>query len=101
MKIKSILLLCLICFVTIANADTGPYISKIKVLQVTDVGEPYNTVFLLMDITNSPCSNTNQSDRFAIKNNAQHSTILAAVMSNKEVTIYGEGVCNSANIETI
>ena len=96
-----ILVLALISSVNLAFADTGPYTSKIKVLQVTDVGEPYNTVFLLMDIKNSPCGNTNQVDRFSIKNNAQHSTILAAVMSNKEITIYGEGICNSANIETI
>jgi len=71
-------------------------------MQVVDIGNPFNTVHLVNNITDSPCSGTNQYNRFAIINNAQHSTILAALMANKEITIYGkDGPCNSADIEEI
>lgn len=94
----------ILCVVSAANANadqTGPFTSTIKQLQVKDIGNPYNTVFLDIDITNSPCSSTNQSDRFTVLNSAQQGTVLAAVMSKREVTIYGKGTCNTGNIEDI
>jgi len=87
--------------ISIAWATTGPYTSTIKHLQTTSIGSYYNTVFLTMDITDSPCSSTNSNDRFTITSNAQHSTILAALMGNKSITVTGTGACNAANIEIL
>lgn len=102
MKFKIILFILLIFLANIANAaGTGPYVSKINYLQTTDMGDNYNTVFLLLDITDSPCASTNLHNRFTITNNLQHSTILSAVMANKEITIRGTGTCNSSDIEDI
>lgn len=84
-----------------ASAQTGPYVSKIKQLQVTNVGSPYNTVFLEIDVTNSPCGSTNSNDRFTVTNEAQLSVILAAVMVDRQITITGTGSCNGAGVEDI
>ncbi len=77
------------------------YDSKIKLLQVEGVGDAYNTVHLTLDITGSPCSSTNDADRFAIVNNAQQSAVIAAVMVDKTIKIMPTGNCNSGNIEEI
>lgn len=82
-------------------AQTGPFTATIDWLQIKDIGNPYNTVALNLDITNSPCANTNSGNRFEVLNNAQQSTVLAAVMANKEIKIFGTGTCNTANIEKI
>jgi len=103
MKFRVVLMLHILIISSSASASqTGPFTSQIKQMQVKDVGNPYNTVHLVEDITTSPCASTNQFDRFTITNNVQHSTILAALMANKTITIYGKGApCNSANIEEI
>lgn len=80
---------------------TGPYEAYIDYVQTTDVGNPYNTVFVQMNISNSPCSSTNEHDRFTITSKAQHAALLAAVMAGKKVKVFGTGICNSANIEDI
>ena len=85
----------------IAAAATGPYTATISLLQATDVSDPWNTVWLNFDVTNSPCANTNVLNRFAITSSAQHAVILAAVMANKTITIYGTGTCNAGGIESI
>ena len=87
--------------VTMSAYATGPYSSKIDKLQVADLQNPYNTVFLLHDITDSPCTSTNAHNRFAVDEEIQFSTILAAVMADKSITISGTGTCNAANVETI
>ena len=84
-----------------AIGSTGPYVSKIKTLQVNNIGNPYHTVHLTLNITDSPCSGTNQFNRFAILNAEQHSVILAALIAGKGISIYGNGACNSADIEEI
>ncbi len=80
---------------------SGPYIAKIERLQATSVGHPYNTIFLAIDITDSPCSSTNSFNRFTITSDAQQSVILAALMADKTITLYGTGSCNGSDIETI
>jgi hypothetical protein len=80
---------------------TGPYEAYVDRLQATDVGNPYNTVFLTLNITNSPCTSTNDYDRFTITSKVQYATLLAAVMANKKVRIFGTGVCNTADVEDI
>ena len=82
-------------------ATTGPYTSTIRQLQATSIGSHYNTVFLTIDITDSPCASTNTHNRFTVASNAQHSVILAAVMANKTIIVTGRGVCNSAGIEIL
>lgn len=82
-------------------AATGPYTSAIKVMQITSIDHPYNTVHLVIDVSDSPCTSTNQHDRFHVQNSLQHSGLLAALMAGKPVTIYGTGSCNSVGIETI
>ena len=102
MKFKILIFALLIFFANTVNAaTTGPYVAKIDYLQTTDVGDKHNTVFLLLDITDSPCASTNQHNRFTITNNVQHSTILSALMANKEITIHGTCTCNSSDIENI
>jgi hypothetical protein len=74
-------------------AATGPYESKIKLIQATEMGNPYNTVWLQLNVTDSPCPSTNQYDRFTIANDVQESVLLAALMGGKTVKIYGAGTC--------
>ena len=100
MKMRNLLATFLLTFVSTAAA-TGPYISKIKTLQVVNIGNSNTTVFLNLDITDSICSGTNRFDRFKILNDAQMSVILAAVMADKEITIYGTGGCGSGTNEEI
>jgi len=92
--------ICLVLFSASALA-TGPYTSKIKTLQAVNIGSDYNTVHLELNVTDSPCSSTNSFNRFTIMNNIQHSTVLAAVMAGKTITIYGTGSCNAAGNESI
>ncbi|MEW6995698.1 hypothetical protein AADZ84_15720 [Colwelliaceae bacterium MEBiC 14330] len=73
------------------------HISKI---QTTDIGNPYNTVWLNKDITDSPCSSTNEHNRYTLSTNVQHSTALAALMANKKITVAGTGTCKN-NIEIV
>jgi hypothetical protein len=91
------------CFILLSNIAiaSGPYTSKISMLQTTAVGSGNNTVFLVLDIVDSPCAGTNTYNRFAIVNNAQQSVVLAAVMTDKEITIYGKGTCNGSQNEPI
>lgn len=92
--------LCSMSFAPLAWA-TGPYEAYIDYVQTTDVGNPYNTVFLQMNISNSPCLSTNEHDRFTITTKVQQAALLAAVMGGKKVRIFGTGACNSADIEEI
>ncbi len=83
------------------NASAVTYTSSIKHLQGEGLEDPYNSIHLELDITSSPCSSTNTSNRFAISDNVHQSFALAALMAGKKVTIMPTGRCNSANIETI
>ena len=98
---KAILVLFGVFLSCYAYASTGPYVSTINTLQVLDIGHSYTTVHLTKDVTDSPCSSTNQFNRFTITSNAQLSLILAALMANKTIRVYGTGACNSVNIENI
>ncbi len=101
-KINSMCFIAIwLSFVSTSVFATGPYTSKIKTLQATSIGHPYNSVHLELDVNNSPCSGTNSYNRFTITSNAQYSTILAALMAGKDITIYGTGACNTVNIETV
>jgi hypothetical protein len=91
----------MVCSIVSNAWATGPYTARISTLQVTDVGSSFNNVFLQLDITNSPCASTNQHNRFTIRNNAQQSVVLAAVMADKPITIFGTGACNSGGNEEI
>ncbi|AWF82823.1 hypothetical protein BTJ40_19490 [Microbulbifer sp. A4B17] len=75
------------------SAATGPYTAHIKQIQATELGNPYNTIYLDLDITDSPCSSTNSLDRLTLYSEAQYSMALAAFMSDSQVTIYGTGEC--------
>jgi hypothetical protein len=77
------------------------YTAPIKQLQGEGLEDPYNSIHLDKNITTSPCSSTNDVNRFAISDNVHQSFALAALMAGKEVTIMPSGKCNSANIETI
>ncbi len=101
MKNITISLIVLFSINNALAAQTGPYTSKISMLQITDIDNPYHNVFLVLDITNSPCDKTNSNNRFAIVNDVQYSAILAALMSDKEISVFGNGVCNSADIEQL
>jgi hypothetical protein len=90
----------LLAFTPPANAS-GPYTAYIKLIQATDVGNVYTAVALDLDITISPCTSTNQYDRYTITSNTQYATILAAFVSGRQITINGTGACNSGDIEDI
>lgn len=90
----------LLTWAPLANAS-GPYTANIKLIQATDVGNAYNTVYLDLDITISPCTSTNDYDRYTITTNAQHATILAAFLAGRQIKFMGTGACNSGNIEEI
>ena len=98
-KLKIIIIFIFIIFPIFASA-TGPYTSTIAKIQTTAIGSPYNTVWLTINVSDSPCSSTNVNNRFTIVNAEQQSTILAALMANKQITIYGTGTC-SHDIEAI
>ena len=83
-----------------ANA-TGPYTAYVTRIQATDVGNAYNTVFLDLDIAISPCTSTNDYDRYTITSDTQYATILAAFLTGRQIRVTGTGACNSANIEEI
>ena len=97
---KFVITVVLTFFSTMTQA-TGPYVSEINFIQATKMGHSYNTVHLKNNITNSPCTSTNQFNRFNITSEVQQSVILSALLSEKVITIYGTGSCNGANIETI
>ena len=103
MKNSCIKLVLILLFVGSASnvLATGPYQAKIKTLQATSIGNSLNTVHLDMDVTDSPCSSTNANDRFTITSQAQLSVILAALMADKAIRIYGTGVCGGTNNESI
>lgn len=89
-------------FITSFPAEaTGPYSGDVVKLQITSVGHPYNTVFISQDITDSNCGSTNAHNRFVINSDIHYSTILAAAMAGKPITVYADGVCNAVDIETI
>ena len=98
---KTALIALLLALLSVEVFASGPYTTSIKKLQATDITSPYNTVFLNIDITESPCSSTNVHNRFAIVSNAQQSVILAAVLANKEITVTGLGTCNAADVEIL
>jgi len=83
------------------SASAVTYTSSIKQLQGEGLEDPFNSIHLELDITSSPCSSTNASNRFAISDNVHQSFALAALMAGKKVTLMPSGSCNSANIETI
>lgn len=93
--------LLIIGFIFSCYTKANPYESKIKFVQGEGIGDPYNTIHLDLDITNSPCQNTNDRDRFEVVNEVQQSVALAAIMSGRKVWVNSTGICNSANIETI
>ena len=76
------------------------YFGYIKHLQVEGVGDDYNTLWLDIDITDSPCSNTNSVDRLTIANDARQSAALAAFIAKKQVRVQTNGICKS-DIEQI
>ena len=82
-------------------AIAGTHNAYIKTIQGEGLDDPYNSIHLDKDIQGSPCSSTNDSDRFAISNQVHQSLALAALMADKKVTIMPTGVCNDAQIETI
>ncbi len=92
MKFKSIIASGIVIFCANVNAS-GPYEASIKKIQTTSIGNPYNTVWLDLDITTSPCSSTNQHNRYTLTSNVQHSTVLAALMAGKKITIAGSDTC--------
>ena len=99
MKKFKTLLGALVLVPTLANA--GFYSSTIRHLQGEGLEDPYNSVRINLDVTDSPCSSTNSNDRFAISDPTQQSFALAALMANKEISIMSTGQCNAAGIETI
>ena len=99
-KAEALLLTLGLMCPALVNA-TGPYTATVERLQATDIGNPYNTVFLNLDITDSPCSSTNTHNRFTVTNETQLSAVLAALMANKTISIYGTGSCNFANVENV
>ncbi|WP_444923457.1 hypothetical protein ACJJH9_16895 [Microbulbifer sp. DLAB2-AF] len=100
MKKTFSLLISSICFVSTAAATTYTDLDIDKI-QGEGISDPYNTIHVKNDITNSPCSSTDQIDRFAIVNEVQQSVALAALMAGKKITIDTTGSCNSANIEIV
>ncbi len=98
---KKILTLISLIFLS-SNASARAYLSNIEAVQGESPTDAYNTVHLEQDITDSPCSNTNDNNRFAIyDNNVQQSIALAAVMANKKIQLMPSGSCNAAGIEGI
>ena len=95
---KLIVLILAVSVSGIAHA-TGPYNAKIKNLQISSTGNAYHTVWLHLDVTNSPCSGTNSIDRFVITSEEQLSLLLAAAFSqpSKPVSLYGTGTCAGPN----
>lgn len=89
---KSILVVCLAFSAQLAYA-TGPYVATVKRVQITDIGDPTTSVWLNLDVTNSPCSGTNGYERFTLANEEQYSMALAAGLSGRIIIIYGTGQC--------
>ena len=95
----SIAAIALILASNFANAG-GPYVSKVETVSIAAEGSAYTAVFLDLDITNSPCSSTNQHDRFTLISDGQISVVLLAVATDSDVTVYSNGVCDTgSNIE--
>lgn len=63
--------------------------SKISKVQATDIGDPFHTVFVEVDVTSSPCAATNSGDRFTIVSESQYALILAASIAGKTVRTLG------------
>ena len=94
-------LIITISFFCSMSTLAGSHNSLIKQLQGEGLEDPYNSIHLIKDVTDSPCTSTNESDRFAISNNVHQSLALAALIAGKKVYIGSTGQCNAANIETI
>lgn len=77
------------------------YTSKVEAVQVEGLNDPYNSIHLVFDVTDSPCSSTNANDRFAISDSSHQAAALAAVVANKEIGLMPTGTCNAADIERI
>lgn len=92
-KIVKIMLCSVLAFSFSVNA--GSYTGLIKQLQVEGIGEAHNTLYIDLDITDSPCASTNSLNRLTLKNNAQQSAAMAALIANKVVTLHTQGVCSS------
>ena len=88
------------CFMS-SISMAGTYNGDIKQVQSEGLDDPYNTIHLEMDVTDSPCSNSNDRDRFQIMNEIQHSAALAALIAGKEVEVNTNGRCNGGNIEEV
>lgn len=97
MKLIKVFMLLVFCSPVYA---TGPYESKIELIQATAIGSPFNAVFLELNVTDSPCSSTNSADRFTLANDVQYSLALSALLADKTVVVFGNGQCSS-NIEQI
>ena len=82
------------------SLSSTTYPGKITKIQAEGDGEPYNTVYLDFDVTNSPCSSTNDINRFTFTSEFQKSVALAAMLADKRVTIATDNLCKS-NIEGI
>lgn len=95
-------LFCLLCLIMLCGSAwaTGPYQAKVELIQANQIGSAFNTVFLELNISDSPCSSTNSADRFTLTNEVQYSTALSALLADKDVVIFGTGQCVS-NIEQI
>ncbi|MDV5168333.1 hypothetical protein [Photobacterium rosenbergii] len=93
MRLLNIVLINAIFFSV--DVVSGSYSGNITKIQSEAIGDAYNTLYINVDISDSPCSDTNIKDRFTIVNTVQHSTELAALMASKRVTIQSNGVCRN------
>lgn len=99
MKLLFGTLLLIFATFSVATASTT-YPGKITRIQAEGDGEPYNTVYLNYDVTDSACTSTNSLNRFTLTSDFQKSVALAAMLADKNVTIATDGQCRS-NIEGI
>ena len=90
---KKRLTTALLFFLSQVSYATGPFAAKVELVQATSISNPFNTVYLDFDITDSPCESTNTHNRFTSANEVQYSMALAALLSNKIIQIFGTGQC--------
>ncbi|TVZ40341.1 hypothetical protein P886_4768 [Alteromonadaceae bacterium 2753L.S.0a.02] len=99
-KMMKILVTILTVCTLVSTSQAGVYTATIDRIQAEGIGDNFNVIYPNVNITDSPCTRTNNENRLTIKNEAQMSVALAALISDKKVTIQGSGNCNEAGIET-
>jgi len=103
------ILLCLGSAGAYAETEEGTdegYVLRYPSVAITQLkgeglNDPFNSIYIDFEIEHSPCSSTNEVNRFAISDHVHQTFALAALLANKKVTIQTTGLCNSKNIETI